>query len=37
VFKNCCAFVRIAARYVDADEYDPLDGTRIHPEDYGMW
>mmetsp|Transcript_28496 Transcript_28496/g.55398 ORF Transcript_28496/g.55398 Transcript_28496/m.55398 type:complete len:716 (+) Transcript_28496:82-2229(+) len=39
VFHNCCAFLRItdaAAFPEDRDEVilDPLDRTRIHPEDY---
>lgn len=40
VFKNCASFIRIRlchfTRKSHAEDTDPLDDTRIHPEDYAF-
>jgi len=37
VYKNCAGFIRVCKKYFPPDHHaliDPLDDTRIHPEDY---
>jgi transcription elongation factor SPT6 len=36
VFLNCASYIRITQGFVEESEYDPLDDTRIHPEDYSL-
>jgi len=36
VFTNCASFLYIDCEETDPDAGDPLDNTRIHPEDYAL-
>ena len=36
VFTNCASFLYIDCEDTDPDAGDPLDNTRIHPEDYAL-
>ncbi len=36
VFSNAAGFLRIEAMNQNDYDYEPLDGTRIHPDDYNL-